>query len=750
MGFLSSLFQSNPPTQQVAGAPINTSKLPEELAPYYKDIMGKAQALYNDRTAEGYKPYSGPTIADFTPEQQQAFTGISGLQGSQAPIFDEALNMTRTAATPMTQDQLTSYMSPYQQAVTDIEKREATKQYEGQVQPQLAAQAAATGGFGGSRQAILEGMAADTQQRLLGDIQAKGSAQGYQDAVSRFTTDRTAQGQAGAQLAQIAPNQFKAQLGEIGAMQTVGEQKQKQSQTALDEAFRQYQLERDDPYNTMGKYQSVITGAPVQQTTFAPVQPQAPSTAQTLISGLGTVAGAYGAFSNPNAKSFFPSKEGGGIADNIVYAENGTTGGLEDLLKKMGVSRYTEEEVDTGESKGVFPGDTGERGEQGKKVVDFVKGLGKKAVLAGENIYDRVEEAIPDDPRDTKEFKEYEIQQELAPQADAINRMPNPEAVNAPPVPKGLESIPLPNQIVQPKFEGVNPNAPVVVGQPQPIDGSGITQPSYIDPSIATEKDLALKEQAYLDSLQIPKGQTKERTAQIQDQKQRANYAAMAKYFARLGSTAPKQSGLLGFIGAATEAAPDSIDEVQAINSKAMADIQALRDKEDEVNRAIAKANAGVALSKNERAVLKDNKRTEKIRYKEEAQLERDKLKATLDIATAEANAVDVDSGDMNSLESSIDKMLGGKTIIGADGQATRIDGIELNPDSLAKFNILRARAKVNLGDAGNIVNYNKIHGEQLASDINSIIEGNVVEGEGGEEVKDSNIKKVTKKPKAE
>ena len=36
----------------------------------------------------------------------------------------------------------------------------------------------------------------------------------------------------------------------------------------------------------------------------------------------------------------------------------------------------------------------------------------------------------------------------------------------------------------------------------------------------------------------------------------------------------------------------------------------------------------------------------------------------------------------------------------------------------------------------------------QLALDINSIIEGNVVEGEGGE-VKDSNIKKVTKKPKA-
>ena len=46
-------------------------------------------------------------------------------------------------------------MSPYQQAVTDIEKREATKQFESQVVPELAAKAAMAQPFGGSRQAIL-------------------------------------------------------------------------------------------------------------------------------------------------------------------------------------------------------------------------------------------------------------------------------------------------------------------------------------------------------------------------------------------------------------------------------------------------------------------------------------------------------------------------------------------------------------------------------------------------------------------
>jgi len=46
MGILSSLFQTGAPTQQVAGPTMATSKLPEELAPYYKDILGKSSSTF--------------------------------------------------------------------------------------------------------------------------------------------------------------------------------------------------------------------------------------------------------------------------------------------------------------------------------------------------------------------------------------------------------------------------------------------------------------------------------------------------------------------------------------------------------------------------------------------------------------------------------------------------------------------------------------------------------------------------------
>ena len=317
MGIMSSIFGERPSAPQTGGFTVG-AEIPKELAPYYKDILGKSQALYNDSVSQGYKPYTGPSLAEFSPEQQQAFTGIAGLQGQQAPVYQEAMGMTREAATPITTEEITEYMNPYQQAVVDIEKREATKQYQSQVQPQLAAKAAMTQPFGGSRQAILEGMAADTQQRLLGDIQAKGSAQAYQDSVNLLNNQRAQQGNAAGQLATLGSNQFKSQLGELGALQTIGEEKQQLSQQALNEAYGQYIKEQEYPFQQLGRYQSVVTGAPIQQSQYIPPTPPGPSVGQQLLGGAATMLGTYGAFGGQMPQLFggaAAAKTGGGIGD---------------------------------------------------------------------------------------------------------------------------------------------------------------------------------------------------------------------------------------------------------------------------------------------------------------------------------------------------------------------------------------------------------------------------------------------------
>jgi len=89
MGIISSIFGERPSAPQTGGFTVG-AEIPKELAPFYKDILGKSQALYNDSVSQGYKPYTGPSLAEFTPEQQQAFTGIAGLQGTTSSCISRS------------------------------------------------------------------------------------------------------------------------------------------------------------------------------------------------------------------------------------------------------------------------------------------------------------------------------------------------------------------------------------------------------------------------------------------------------------------------------------------------------------------------------------------------------------------------------------------------------------------------------------------------------------------------------------
>ena len=332
MAILSSLFGASQQQAAVGAQPITTSKIPKQLAPYYEDILSKAQALYNKRVEEGFKPYEGPTIAQFTPEQEATFAGIAGLQGQVAPKFAEAEQLTRDAAARITGEQLQEAMSPYQQAVTDIEKRESQKAFEQNVLPKIRAAQVAQGSFGGTRGTLLEAQALADQQQQLADIQAKGSAAAFKDARAALEAERTRMGQGATQLANIAPAALKTGLAELGAQQTVGETKQRQAQTALDEAYRQFLQEKQEPYEAMQKYQAVVTGAPLTTTQFAPPPAPGPSLGQTLIGGLGTAAGLYGAFTGQNplaAVGLAKGQTGGGISDlmpdfPVIQAQRGT------------------------------------------------------------------------------------------------------------------------------------------------------------------------------------------------------------------------------------------------------------------------------------------------------------------------------------------------------------------------------------------------------------------------------------------
>lgn len=83
------------------------------------------------------------------------------------------------------------YMSPYMQNVVKAQQREASRASDIQAQ-QNAAAAVSKGAFGGSRSAVVE---AERQRNLatqLGDIQATGQQQAFQNAQQQFNSEQTA------------------------------------------------------------------------------------------------------------------------------------------------------------------------------------------------------------------------------------------------------------------------------------------------------------------------------------------------------------------------------------------------------------------------------------------------------------------------------------------------------------------------------------------------------------------------------
>ena len=345
-----------------------------QIAPYAERLLGGAESTLFDyaRDASGnvimdssgmpqikgfqpYMQYQGERFAQFTPLQQQAFTGAQQMQAApqladasamagQAGLRALAYNQYRPSG--FTEQTFTGpgmaqrYMSPYQQGVMDIEKREAQRQAD------IAATSrgqkyARAGAFGGARQAIENAEAQRNLAMQMGDIQTRGQQAAYQQGMAQFNAEQ-AQRQAAAQLREQS-RQYGAglglqglqtaltgagQLGTLGQTQygqemginqlqaQYGLQQQQQMQNILGAQYQDFLNAQNYPFKQMGFMSDILRGAPLTQTGTS-VYGQPPSTTSQLV-GLGTAA--YG------ASKLFGMKAGGsvqggsaGLADLAIY-----------------------------------------------------------------------------------------------------------------------------------------------------------------------------------------------------------------------------------------------------------------------------------------------------------------------------------------------------------------------------------------------------------------------------------------------
>jgi len=301
-------FGSPPPPPPVQTVSKQTSEIPEELKPYVKEVLSEAQDIYKTRKGEGYVPFTGQEIADFTPEQERAFDLTSDVVGQTQAFATPAAQFAGLAGLGTTDADISRFMNPYASQVIDIAERERRRAAD-QEKQELDAQSVAAGAFGGSRQGILEAERRRNLEQGIADIRTAGLGQAFKQAVEQAQAQqesRLGAARSLTELAQVAP---RGTADELARLEAVGAARRGQSQAELDIAQRKFLEERTFPEATLQQYSQFIQptqaqlGAASTRTNIGPGQAQ-PTYLQQTAGFLGALGSAYGAYkSDPREKT---------------------------------------------------------------------------------------------------------------------------------------------------------------------------------------------------------------------------------------------------------------------------------------------------------------------------------------------------------------------------------------------------------------------------------------------------------------
>lgn len=244
-----------PPTGSTVGQQTGSeSSLSNWVGPYVTDMLGKGQALSN----QGYQAYTGPLTAGESNLQTKAFSGLANLA-----VPTEQMG----AFTPSTFDatQAQKYMNPYLQGALDPQIAEARRQAEIS-NMQNKARLTQAGGYGGSRQAIMESEGQRNLLQNLAGITGTGYNRAYDLATQQFNAEQGRE-----QTAQDRANEYG-----LAALQKTADLGAVERGIASEDVAarqKQFQEERDDPYKKVSYQSSLLQGLPVGMTSYSYSQP---------------------------------------------------------------------------------------------------------------------------------------------------------------------------------------------------------------------------------------------------------------------------------------------------------------------------------------------------------------------------------------------------------------------------------------------------------------------------------------------
>jgi hypothetical protein len=305
---------SSAPTNQT----VTQTNIPKEFMPYFERLMGRVE----EQSLQPYQGYSGPRIASSDQFGDigaawnmtrniagKPIEGLSSAQNTMQQNIAKAGELGQYAPgqfsqyefgpiTEFSSEEVQKRMSPYIENVLDVQKARAEKDFLRQAGIRNT-KAAAAGAFGGSRQAVQEGLAGADQMQLLSELEATGRQAAFEQAAQQFGMDRAAKMELdrlrAAELGRVqtgteASRQFGAgqglaalnaanlgamnlaQLGQMGRsasiqdaqmLEAIGRAQQGEAQAGLDIGYQDYLRQQGYPQEQLAFYSDILRGLPV-------------------------------------------------------------------------------------------------------------------------------------------------------------------------------------------------------------------------------------------------------------------------------------------------------------------------------------------------------------------------------------------------------------------------------------------------------------------------------------------------------
>jgi hypothetical protein len=640
------------------------TNIPEYAKPYVMNMLGAAQnQLFNTdgNQITGFKPYqpysndptnyfAGPSSLQRsvyneagqmqTPGQFGAATGLAGAAGQgqlgttgqasmlgglgtalgaagamQAmPAFGAGQQFAQQVTDPRA---VQAYMSPYQQAVTDVAKNAAIRE------AQLAQQAtnlgaARQGTYGGARQALMQGERERNLLSNLSNIQAQGSQAAFDKAMQtqQFGANLGLQGiqtglqgvqagmqgigqglqgvgaqqagfagagQAASTLGQLGGAQQQADLARMGFQQQTGQQQQQYQQNIINQAIQDYATAQQYPYMQLSTMSNLLRGLPMQSMSTQQYQAQ-PSTTQQLLGLAGTGASLYGAMGRKEGGTIKEYAVGGGVKASLEnkiddIADAGGVKGLQSLFAQTKSPAAKELIMERMREEGIGAAPTGGLGRNmaGGGIVAFADGdlvedpLAQFSGISPESM--AMDQMRIEEEKRKKAVQQYNFLKDASPVAAARMLANDPSLEPKAPVTAAAPAA-APSTAAAPAAAPAAP-ATTTTGTGKATGLAAVLEQRRKMLGIDGPGE---KNEAFMKAME-------ERQAGLGKQNESDRYLRMAEAFAKFGSTAgpigKAASEALGGFAKGEAAARKDQDKMQLEGMKMQADLEKARRAEE-------------------------------------------------------------------------------------------------------------------------------------------------------------------------